>query len=172
MRRFIHSIEIALKAEDWYGALSTALTMPDICGQIEAPNRGSKERYVDWFNRYLLSHYTKEIRPQREKHIFLHGEDCYALRCSYLHEGVGAIVDQRSRQALDSFHFITPPPNGCVIHMNQSDNVLQLQVDIFCSDMCVAVDRWVNVAVKGNAELERRLGNLIEIHDSQRGIVF
>jgi hypothetical protein len=172
MKRFLHSVQIALKAGDWYGALSTALTLPDICGRIEAPEQGSKARYIDWFNRYLRDHYTAQIGPERKPHVFLHGEDCYALRCSYLHEGGGTIIEQRARKALDSFHFITPPPNGSLVHMNQSNNVLQLQVDIFCKEMCAAVEQWMNSFVKGNSELEGRLKSLLEIHDSQKGILF
>lgn len=172
MKRFLHSVDIALKAHDWYGALSTALTLPDICGRIEAPDQGSKPRYIDWFNRYLLQRYTAQIGPQRTTHVFLHGEDCYALRCSYLHEGGGSIVDQRARKALNSFHFITPPPNNNLVHMNQSGNVLQLQVDIFCREMCAAVEKWIDDIVKGNAQLEARMVNLLEIHDSNKGILF
>ena len=172
MKRFIRSIDIALKARDWYGALSTALILPDICGRIEAPEQVSKARYIDWFNKYLLPHYTGQIGPERKTHVFLHGEDCYALRCSYLHEGGGTIVEQRARKALDSFHFITPPPNGNSVHMNQSGNVLQLQVDIFCRQMCAAVEKWMKEVVKGNAKLEKRLENLLEVHDSNKGIIF
>ena len=172
MKRFLHSIDLAIGAHDWYGALSTALTLPDICGRIEAPDQGSKLRYIDWFNRYLLHQYSATVGANGNIHVFLHGEDCYALRCSYLHEGGGTIVEQRARRALDSFHFITPPVNGNLVHMNQNGNVLQLQVDIFCQDMCTAVDRWLTGVVIGNAELEGRLRSLLEIRDSSKGILF
>jgi len=171
MKRFLRSIDLALSTHDWYGALSTALTLPDICGRIESPEQGSKARYVAWFDRYLLARYSMPVGAEHKLHVFLHGEDCYALRCSYLHEGGGVIVEQRARKALDSFHFITPPPSG-MVHMNQSDDVLQLQVDVFCRDVCAAVDEWMTKTVAGNSELEMRLENLLEIHDSSKGIRF
>jgi hypothetical protein len=59
-----------------------------------------------------------------------------------------------------------------MVHMNQSGNVLQLQVDIFCREMCAAVENWINDIVKGNAALEGRLKSLLEIHDSDQGILF
>lgn len=33
MKRFTDSIRNALSNKDWYGALSTALTLPDVCGE-------------------------------------------------------------------------------------------------------------------------------------------
>ena len=33
MKRFTNSIIIALQVENWYGALTLALTLPDICGR-------------------------------------------------------------------------------------------------------------------------------------------
>jgi hypothetical protein len=165
MKRFRDSIERSLMSENWYGALSMALMLPDICGGIETPEKGSKARYIDWFNRYLLNLYTAPVGIELRMHVFLHGEDCYALRCSYLHEGGAVIVAQKARKALDAFHFVAPPPNGNQVHMNQRDNALQLQVDIFCREVCAAVAEWVEDVVRGNAELEARLGNLLVIHE-------
>jgi len=173
MKRFLNSVDIALRAKDWYGALSTALTLPDICGRIEAPEQSSKARYVDWFNRYLRDLYTSEIGSEHKPHVFLHGEDCYALQCSYLHEGGGSIIEQQARKALDSFHFITPPLNGIMVHKNylNLNNVLQLQVDIFCREICTAFEKWMDSVVYGNTELEGRLKNLLEIHISGERIL-
>ena len=171
MKRFLRSVEIALNAGDWYGALSTALTLPDMCGRIEAPGAETKARYIDWFSRYLLPHYTRSIGPDRRPHVFLHGEDCYALRCSYLHEGGGTITEHKARRALNSFHFVTPPGGGSIIHLNQHDAVLQLQVDIFCREMCAAVEHWLS-DVGDDPVMTQRFGNLLEIHDWKQGVIF
>ena len=56
--------------------------------------------------------------------------------------------------------------------MNQSEEVLQLQVDVFCRDVAAAVEVWLEEVVKGNAELEGRFVTLLEIHDSNLGIRF
>jgi hypothetical protein len=72
---------------------------------------------------------------------FLSGGDCYALRCAYLHQGEFGVLDQRARKALDEFRF-TVPGDG-LVHNNRTDGALQLQVDIFCEQLCVAVEAWL-----------------------------
>lgn len=45
------------------------------------------KRYADWFDKYVGHRYKSKIGAHQEEHTFLTGNDCYALRCSYLHEG-------------------------------------------------------------------------------------
>src|SRR6266851_8533311 len=116
MNRFITAIRNATAQRNWYAALVTALALPDICGFLESPNVGSQQRYIRWFNQYLLGRYTGLVGE--ESHVFLSGEDCYALRCSYLHEGGDNIMRQRARAALESFRFVAPRP-GFTVHNNQ-----------------------------------------------------
>jgi hypothetical protein len=130
----------------------------------------SKDRYVAWYRQWLEPAYTSYIGPNKEKHIFLCGEDCYALRCSYLHEGGDSIENQRARKALNDFHFITPPPG--VVHMNQVNNTLQLQVDIFCIDVANAVEDWDSKVAKATKEIQDRMNELLIIHDSGKGLKF
>ncbi|MFA5172050.1 MAG: hypothetical protein WC426_10835 [Sulfuriferula sp.] len=170
MHRFSESIRKSIAAQDWYGALSTALTLPDVCGRLENPEMGSLARYVSWFQQWLQPEYTSIIGANNEQHVFLHGEDCYALRCSYLHEGGSNIEDQRAKKALEDFHFITPK-QGCLIHCNQSNNTLQLQVDVFCNQIADAVDKWFE-SMKDNNDVQQRMAGLLLIHDSSQGIRF
>lgn len=145
MERFINSINKSLKNENWYSALGLALTVPDICGKIENPTKGSRARFVGWYNQYILESYTREIGPDQEKYIFLSGDDCYSLRCAYLHEGKSDIENQRARDILNDFEFIAPPKWGSM-HCNSIGNgstmKLQLQVDIFCKDITNGIQRW------------------------------
>lgn len=171
MQRFTNAVRAAVEAENWYAALSMALSLPDVCGRLEQPTLGSKERYVSWCQRWLEPKYTSRLGPERTLHVFLCGEDCYALRCSYHHEGGGNILEQRARKALHDFHFITPPANGSLIHNNQVNNTLQLQVDIFASDVATAVDAWAT-AVASDADIQERVAALLAIHDSSKGVRF
>ncbi|MGF6697856.1 hypothetical protein OKW38_002468 [Paraburkholderia sp. MM5496-R1] len=171
MQRFTNAIRDSVQNQNWYGALTLALTLPDVCGKLENLNGGSQARYTAWFATWLEPTYTYHVGPTRVRQIFLNGNDCYALRCSYLHEGAGNIEHQRAREALDRFHFITPPPNGNKVHCNRADNTLQLQVDIFSLDVANAVDRWAE-AVAGNAEIRERMRSLLVIHDSYNGVRF
>lgn len=162
MKRLIESVENSLLSQNWYGALFISLSLPDICGKMETPDKFSGERYVNWFDRYMLDKYTREIGPQREKHTFLSGSDCYALRCALLHEGVGDITAQRAKDILSRFHFVYPR-QGLVIHCNQSNDALQLQVDIFCKDVCEGVVTWLN-DVKEDKKINERLENVLNIY--------
>lgn len=158
MDDIIKSIKTALSNKNWYVALFTCLVMPDICGKIEFPYLSSSKRFVQWFNKYLLEKYTSRVGAKRIEHIFLSGEDCYALRCSLLHEGKDDITDQRIRKALDNFHFNIPSEN--FIHLNQVNSTLQIRVDIFCNDVINALEKWLNDI---NDDKKKRLDEVLKI---------
>lgn len=166
MKRFTQAVEIALRSGNWYGALSLALTLPDVCGRLETPNEGVGKRYMKWFKTYVQPKYTSQ-----DGHVFLAGDDCYALRCSYLHEGSGDIVGQKARKALDKFHFISPPTNGSSFHILQSDTALMLQIDKFCEDIIEGVGAW-EAEVAENRVVEQQKNSLLEIRDVTAGFSF
>lgn len=168
MKRFTESVRLSLQNRNWYSALTLALTLPDVCGRLESPDSYSKDRYRNWFNRWMQQHYKHEVGPDREEVTFLSGGDCYALRCSYLHEGGADIRHQKARDALSNFHFITPLPLGGMIHCNMVNDALQLQVDIFCQQMADAADEWFE-SVKSDDVIRQRLESLLVIHDMSRG---
>lgn len=171
MKRFTDAVRKAIENENWYGALTTALTLPDVCGKLEDRVQGSQARYEAWWTEWMEPAYTSFRGPNRVRHVFLSGADCYALRCSYLHEGSGELGHQRARAVLDRFHFITPPRNGSIAHRNQVNDVLQLQVDLFSTDIADAVDRWA-ASVSTNCEIQTRMQALLVIHDSPNGVRF
>jgi hypothetical protein len=88
-----------------------------------------------------------------------------------LHEGGGNIEDQRAREALDKFHFIIPPDNGIIRHKNQYGRVLQLQIDIFCNDLCDSVNDWMRTEVSSNTDYQDRISKLLVIYDQNNNIV-
>lgn len=167
MKRLIEAVENSLSSQNWYGALFIALSLPDICGKMETPDKFSGERYISWFDRYMLEKYSPKIGAQHIKHTFLNGSDCYALRCALLHEGVGDISAQKAQSVLERFHFVFPPQGG-MIHCNQSNNVLQLQVDIFCKDVCKGVSAWLNEVSEDNT-IQDRLENILKIYPPSFG---
>src|SRR5260221_10862247 len=114
MQDLVTSVRNAIAQGNWYAALSLALALPDICGFLESPNDGSQRRYVAWCNQFLSPRYTHAIGPNRDQHVFLSGQDCYALRCAFLHEGSDDVTRQRARQALESFVFVEPPNAGMI----------------------------------------------------------
>jgi len=134
---------------------------------LENPNMGSEKHFVAWWDKYLLATYTKNIGRKRIAHVFLSGADAYALRCSNLHEGIGETLNQRARDALERFHFVTPRGNW-IIHRNQSGKSLQLQIDIFCREICDGVSRWID-DTKNDAGVASRSAALLTVHDTSAG---
>jgi len=171
MKALTDSVRNANAQRNWYAALSLALALPDICGFLESPNDGSQRRYVTWCDQFLAPHYTRLIGPDRAEHVFLSGQDCYALRCAFLHEGTDDVTRQRARQALDSFLFVEPPAGGR-IHCNQVNAKLQLQVDIFCEDLCAGVDEWVETVLDAQADVQARTAELLSVKPVEGGVRF
>ena len=159
--RLVGSVRSSVETQNWYGALTVALILPDICGHLENPASTAGIRYSKWWDSYLRSTYTSSFG-----HVFLSGRDAYALRCAVLHEGSDSISRQRAREALENFQFVAPPDNGGVIHRNQHNSTLWLQIDLFCEEICEAVDRWLSV-VKHDQEIDARINLSLLIKDSQ-----
>jgi hypothetical protein len=69
-----------------YSALAMALSIPDICGSIQYPNSNVGERYICWVAEWgqLLT---------------MSAEDCYAIRCAYLHNGSGVFSQSSAKAA-------------------------------------------------------------------------
>ena len=157
---FTSAIKKTLNDKNWYAALTLSLTLPDICGSLEFPEKSSSKRFIDWFNVYLLDKYS--LSNTLGTYVFLNGEDAYALRCAYLHQGEANIENQWIRKALSEFLFVEPLESGS-IHCNQVDNILQLQVDIFCEEICIAVEKWIET-VSSDQEIQERAKKLLTIH--------
>jgi hypothetical protein len=160
MKHFVDAIRKAMHDENWYAALICALVLPDICSKVENPVECSgRRRYIEWFHANLAGKYTHDL--PFERHTFLSGEDCYALRCAYLHEGDMDITRQSARMVLERFVFVAPRP-GRVDHCNKNGTTLQLQVDMFCDDVCQAVESWLE-RVADNEVIRLRMKKLAKI---------
>jgi hypothetical protein len=172
MDEIINSLESAVSNKNWYGALFIALSIPDICGKIDAVHTGSQARYATWYEQYVQSNYTYVNTHRNETTVFLSGNDCYALRCAFLHEGQDDITNQRAREAIDNYHFIAPIKNK-MIHCNKSNDKLQLQVDIFCTDIINGARQWLS-EINEDDQRHERIQNLLKIYlpDSDGNIKF
>ena len=154
MQDLIDAIYKSLESENWYSALITSLILPDICGRIQYPNMKSKGRYIQWFNHYLLGIYKN----------FLTAPDCYALRCSYLHDGSDNILDQKARKILDYFVFTTTPSHCNYFNVN-GETFLQLNVKQFCNDICTSAEKWLE-DVSNDLKVQERISKLLKIKGS------
>jgi hypothetical protein len=162
MKRFVSAVRSSVENQNWYSALFVALSLPDICGKLENPAKFSGDRYKDWFEKYMAHHYAHKIGPDHTLHVFLSPRDCYALRCAFLHEGEDELNNQKSREVLERIHFVAPTP-GMMVHCNQYNNILQVQVDIFCNQICDGVEQWFR-DIAGNAGIQARMSSLAKIY--------
>jgi len=154
VKRFIDSIEKSVAIENWYAAVGLALAIPDICGWLDSGSMKSHERYELWFDKYLRTAYK---HPFQKDFVFLTAGDCYALRCSFLHQGIDDISEQKAKEVLVRFAFTSTGP-----HLGHINNVLVLKVSNFCEEMCNAARIW-QTSVKNDAAVQRRIRELMTI---------
>lgn len=79
----LREINVCIDKKLYYVALTTALTIPDICSKLVSDEKQVKDRYVQWCNRYLF-----EYLPVMNKYLIQKtdwGNIIYQLRCSILH---------------------------------------------------------------------------------------
>lgn len=133
MQHLIEQIRGANRGGLYYVALFSALALPDICGALESDDgRATQQKYTTWFDTQVAPHYNG----------FLDGQTCYHFRCSMLHQGSTQHPGGRYSRVL----FLEPGRPGLIMHNNILGDALNIDVHIFCEDMCTAVERWLPVA--------------------------
>lgn len=167
MDNFTDAVKDALITKNWCAALVVSLTLPDICGRLEKPNDSSRLRYSDWFKKWVEPAYTSQIGPEKKVHTFLSGGDCYALRCSLLHQGETETSQQNAQEVVERFCFIAPR-KGMTVHCNSQGTRLFLQVDKFCNDICDGVQNWLDSVVDNDA-IKERMSQMISINIPPEG---
>lgn len=102
--RLVQDIRKALENELYFVALSTALTLPDICGKAAYPDeRSSRKRYIGWYDEEIGKY--EKISGIKDNMPYLSGEVIYNLRCSLLHEGNPNMNNDNLRTDLPIDHF-------------------------------------------------------------------
>lgn len=85
--KLIEEINAALSHDLYFAALSLALTLPDICGKAEYPDKGSTSRYKLWYDEYI-GQYEKSPSVEGVPDMpYLSGEIVYNFRSSLFHQG-------------------------------------------------------------------------------------
>jgi hypothetical protein len=162
LQRYTMLVRHALATGNWLAALVVALSLPDICGGCEEPRQSSRSRYERWFKKWIEPKYTAKYRTLPQPYVLLSAPDCYALRCALTHQGSGQTDRQKAADALTRFEFrVSPPPT--YVHMNQDNGTLQLDVAVFCSDICTAVEAW-EAQTAGDPGIEAEKSKLLKIH--------
>ena len=145
----IAEIKQALENKMYIVALSSALTLPDICGKAEFPGKGTKSRYLSWGEKYIESRNHLEY-----EYSAINGMDIktiYELRCSLLHQGTPNIekdlyfelvCDQCERAK--QFHYYTesfykPTADGQNIREVQT---ISVNVVFLCNLLCDSAEKY------------------------------
>lgn len=107
IERLVQEIRTALKNELYFVALSSAITLPDICGKAAySTERSSRKRYILWYDEEIVKY---EKNPEDKDDMpYLSGEVIYSLRCSLLHEGNPNMRNDslRTNQPIDHFSLV------------------------------------------------------------------
>jgi len=157
----ISALRQAVAAGNYEAALFMALTLPDICARVESEDgKTSGARYKAWFDRFLATKYRRPVGGV--EHTFLSSGDCYALRCALLHEGSTEISSQRARDVLGHFQFTISSRNS--VHLNQEGATLQIDIAIFCEEICEGVEQWLKCFANEHVDKVHRLNELLFVH--------
>jgi len=177
MQHLTDSIKKSITNKNWYSAIATALTIPDICSKISDGTKTTGKKYAQWFDDYVGKNYrtnysegqlamvrkhsTEEDYQNLLKGTKLSGNDCYALRCAFLHEGTGTISTQKAREILDEIKFLEPS-FGLNLHGSIQNNKLILHIDEFSYHIIDGVDKWL---IQLNTEQTERLKSFLKVND-------
>lgn len=140
----IKEIRFALSNKQYYSALALSLTLPDMCGKIEYPNKDNgKKRYIDWYNQYLRKRFTCEGTklPGGEKieYTWMTAEELYALRCAFLHAGNFEV----EKIALSKVRLHAHVRNGeNYSHIIRDGNYVDWDVIEICKCICDSVEEY------------------------------
>jgi len=164
----IESIKQALECECYLPALALALTLPDICGQIEYPDyvneKGDRfcgKQYKTWFNEWVnhwyadTSGWTDDY--QKAKNPYFTGQMCYELRCSFLHSGNSDIKDFGEREdgenrysyhfelctnGSDSFGMMWETPQNNIDKKTEKLKTVRIDIGTLCNNLCSSAERY------------------------------
>lgn len=119
--RLVQDIRRALENELYFVALSSALTLPDICGKGAYPTeKSSRKRYILWYDEQI-GRYEKS--PEDKNNMpYLSGEVIYSLRCSLLHEGNPNMQNDslRTNQPINHFSLVIEKAKPFEIYLDSS----------------------------------------------------
>lgn len=108
-------------------ALNMTLCIPDICAALESENgEASRSKYTAWFDKHMVDT------------TMMSSADCYYFRCAFLHQGTTEHEKSRFKKIL----FIEPTASPGILHNNIFNDVLNIDVRLFCVQMIASASKW------------------------------
>ena len=110
MKKRIDEIRDCLNKKLYEAALALALTLPDICGQVEYPKCNLVgQRYTKWIDECVdMEVFYEATFDEFGDFHPLTAQDIYRLRCSFLHSGDQDIKNKN----IDRFSLVRPGSLG------------------------------------------------------------
>jgi hypothetical protein len=170
VQQYLDSITLSITSKNYFAALSIALMLPDICSAIQDKSGTTNGNlYSNWFDTYLSKYYSS-LNSGKEI-IFLSGKECYAIRCSYLHQGIHEISHQKvlAKQQDNSNHikFMAEMTSDKI----KLGDTLCLSLENFCNYMIDGVNEWI-VKNSKNKLVTDRISQLPKVYTSSFSPMF
>ena len=171
MQQYLDSIKLSLETNNYFSAIAIALTLPDICASIEAEdNKTSRDKYCRWFNKYLVDKYT--IFSTDRNIVVFSAKECYATRCSFLHQGTHITEHQdiisKEKNAVKSVNFMNDTIFKGYIRLGDE---ITIDVKSFCQNMIIAVEQWI-LETRDNDSISKKISFLPLVYTNTEELPF
>ena len=104
----LSEIEEALNRKMYIAALYIAVTLPDVCGQVEYQRGNEKTKYMKWYEKYVEPNYQLSS-PYGDDMPYMNSEVMYYLRNNLLHNGTPNTIKEKIhniRFRIDHFYLV------------------------------------------------------------------
>lgn len=156
MRTLITQAREAADSRSYYLSLFATLALPDICAAMSSSDgQTNRTRYIAWFDENVAPKYT--AGPNRAPSLT--GADCYYYLCSILHQG----SSQHPQSSYSRILFVEPGVTKNVFHNNVMNDALNLDVRLFCHDVCDGAEKWL-FAAEQTPEYQANYGRFMQRH--------
>ncbi|PEP49713.1 MULTISPECIES: hypothetical protein [Bacillus] len=154
MDKLIKEIMSSLDNKNYLSALALTLTLPDICGKIENPDKGVRERYTKWYNEHIYKYEWPDEIKDLDK---FNGDAVYKLRCNLLHDGSSDIREHMKKQhnQKESKNFVfeltdTMTSYSKSLEDSEDDCSIRIRIGIidFCRKVCLVAENFYNKNLK------------------------
>ena len=149
----IKEVRAAVNNQTYIAALALALTLPDICSQVEnCVSTGNRGYYENWVDKYMDDEAFSFPLDGFEKQTFK-GNMCYSLRCKLLHNGNVDVKNPKHNVNVDEFILVKPDSqhyfNGFQYRVSELPNGTKkcttiIGVDYLCEVLCRTAEDYYN----------------------------
>ena len=151
MRTLVDQVEASLAGSHYFLSLFGALAIPDIAGALDSDNgEATGPKYAAWYDQWVPPRASELVRASMLPELRsvlgnlppgpMTGEVCYRFRCSLMHQG----STQNPKSPFSRILFVEPGAARGVIHNCIADDVLIIDVPLFCKEIIGATRDWLD----------------------------